>query len=105
MTLEDSYGTPTLILADTADLQRFIADRHGTQRARLGWTREALARESVLLKEEVDRAIARCFTDPASKPQVDEALAVVHRYLEQGAETGRRALERARENEGGRRSG
>ena len=104
VTLEDSGGTPTMLLADTADLQRFISDRHGSQRARLGWTREALARESVLLREEVDRAIRRCFTDPTCKPQVDEALAVVHRYLEQGAETSRRALERARENGGARRS-
>ena len=93
-----------MLLADTADLQRFIADRHGSQRARLGWTREALARESVSLREEVDRAIRRCFSDPTCKPQVDEALTVVHRYLEQGAETSRRALERARERGGTRRS-
>ena len=104
VTLEDSHGTPTMLLADTADLQRFIADRHGSQRARLGWTSEAFARESALLREEVDRAIRRCFTDPASQPQVDEALGVVHRYLEQSAETSGRALERARENGAAQRS-
>jgi hypothetical protein len=95
VTLEDSAGTPTLLLADTAALQRFIADRHGAQRARLGWTAEALARESVLIQEEVERAIRRCFTDPSCTPQVDEALGVVNRYLEQSADAARRALERA----------
>jgi hypothetical protein len=95
VTLEDSGGAPTMLLADTADLQRFIADRHGTQRARLGWTAEALARESTILQEEVERAIRRCFNDPNCAPQVDESLGVTRRYLEQGAETARRALERA----------
>jgi hypothetical protein len=95
VTLEDSEGAPTMLLADTADLQRFIADRHGTQRARLGWTSDALARECTILQEEVERAIRRCFNDPSCAPQVDEALGVTRRYLEQGAETSRRALERA----------
>ena len=95
VTLEDTAGTPTLLLADTADLQRFIADRHGAQRARIGWTVPALARENVLLQEEVERAIRRCFTDPSCAPQVDEALGVVKRYLDQSAESSRRALERA----------
>ena len=95
VTLEDSEGAPTMLLADTADLQRFIADRHGTQRARLGWTADALARECTILQEEVERAIRRCFNDPSCAPQVDEALGVTRRYLEQGAETSRRALERA----------
>jgi signal transduction histidine kinase len=94
VTLEDSAGTPTTLLADTADLQRFIADRHGAQRARLGWTVEALARENVLIQEEVERAIRRCFTDPSCAAQVDEALGVVKRYLEHSADATRRALER-----------
>ena len=92
--LDDSGGTPTMLLADTADLQRFIADRHGSQRARLGWTPEALARETVLLREEVERAVRRCVTDPSCADQVDEAIGVVNRYLDQGAETSRRALAR-----------
>jgi len=100
--LEDSEGAPTMLLADTADLQRFIADRHGSQRARLGWSVEALARENVVLQDEVERAIRRCFGDPSCATQAEEAIGVARRYLEQGAETGRRALERAA-NRGGRR--
>ena len=94
VTLEDSEGAPTMLLFDAADLQRFIADRHGVQRARLGWTLEALARQHVLLREETEGSIRRRFTDPSVASQVEEAIGVVRRYLEQGAETSRRALER-----------
>ena len=95
VTLEDSEGAPTMLLADTADLQRFIADRHGSQRARLGWTADALAREDAILQDEVERSIRRCFSDPSCATQAEEAIGVARRYLEQGAETSRRALERA----------
>ena len=94
VTLEDSEGAPTMLLSDAADLQRFISDRHGVQRARLGWTMDALARQHVLLQEETERAIRRRFTDPGLAAQVEEAVGVVNRYLEQGAATSRRALER-----------
>jgi signal transduction histidine kinase len=97
VTLEDSEGTPTMLLADAADLQRFIADRHGVQRARIGWTIEALARENTILREETENAIRRAFAEPNPAVQIDEAIGVVNRYLEQGAETSRRALERVRQ--------
>jgi signal transduction histidine kinase len=104
VTLEDSEGAPTMLLSDAADLQRFIADRHGMQRARLGWTTEALARQHVILQEETGRAIRQRFTDPALSAQVDEAIRVVNRYLEQGAETSRRALEREQQRAQTRRA-
>jgi hypothetical protein len=104
VTLEDSEGAPTTLLADSADLQRFISDRHGSQRARLGWSLDALARESALLEEEVERSIRRCFSDPSCAAQAEEAIGVARRYLEQGAETSRRALERASNRTTKRRS-
>jgi len=104
VTLEDSEGAPTMLLTDAADLQRFIADRHGVQRARLGWSMPALAREYAILREETERAIRCCFTDPSTRPQVDEAIGVIDRYLEQGAETSRRALERATQRLAGGRA-
>ena len=94
VTLEDSGGAPTMLLSDAADLQRFIADRHGVQRARLGWTTDALARQHVILREETDSAIRRHLPDPEVPGAVDEALGIVHRYLELAAETSRRGLER-----------
>ena len=94
VTLDESDGTPSSLLADSADLLRFIADRHGAQRARLGWSVEALHRECEILKEEVAATIRRCYAGPANQPQVAEAIGVVHRYLEQSEQASRRALER-----------
>jgi signal transduction histidine kinase len=94
VTLDESDGTPSSLLADSADLLRFIADRHGSQRARLGWTTDGLHRECEILKEEVASTIRRCFAGPAMQPQVAEAIGVVHRYLEQSEQASRRALER-----------
>jgi signal transduction histidine kinase len=104
VTLEDSEGTPTMLLSDAADLQRFIADRHGMQRARLGWTSQALARQHVILREETERAVRRCFAGSDFSAQVDEALRIVNRYLEQGAETSKRALEREQQRAQARRA-
>ena len=92
--LDDSGGTPSALLGDSADIQRFIADRHGMQRARLGWSSEALARESAILQDEVERAVMRCFSDPSCARQREESLGVIRRFLEQAAETSRRALDR-----------
>ncbi len=94
VTLEESRGAPSAQLLDSADIQRFVADRHGLQRARLGWTIAALARESEVLRTEVERAVRRCFRDPNCATLVEEALGVIRRYLEQSAVTSRRALER-----------
>jgi hypothetical protein len=93
--LDESDGALSSLLHDSADIQRFVADRHGLQRARLGWTAEALARESAILREELLRAMKRCFSAPSQAAQFEEAMGVITRYLEQSAETSRRALERA----------
>ncbi len=99
ITLDESRGAPTALLHDSADIQRFLADRHGLQRSRLGWTTDALVREGELLMAEIERAIRRCITDPKCAPQVDEALTVIRRLLEQGMEISRRALERSVQQE------
>ena len=96
ITLDESRGAPSALLLDSADIQRFVADRHGLQRARLGWTVEALAREAEILRVEIERSVRRCFSDPKFATPVDEALGVIRRYIEQGLETSRRALDRAR---------
>jgi signal transduction histidine kinase len=95
VTLDESEGAPSALLLDASDIQRFVADRHGLQRARLGWSAEALARESAILFDEVERAVRRCFSDAKYAMQRDEALGVIRRFLEQAAESSRRALERA----------
>ena len=46
-------------LRDGTAIQRAISERHGAQRARLGWAESELRRELVILREEVDAAVRR----------------------------------------------
>jgi hypothetical protein len=94
VTLDESEGAPSALLADSADIQRFIADRHGLQRARLGWTQEALTREAAILREEIERSMRHCFTDVRRHEQLEVALGVVGRYLEEAEKASRRAMDR-----------
>jgi signal transduction histidine kinase len=92
--LEDSGGHPTPLIQDGIEIQRLIAERHGAQRARLGWTEATLMRECEILSEEVDRALRHRLGDAGGR--IDEAIAVVRRQLDEAARVGMRALERAR---------
>jgi len=82
--LEEFAGEPSPILADGTAIQRDIAERHGVQRARLGWTEPALRREYAILREEVARAIRDDFQPPGgARTAGAEAAVVVSRFLEQ----------------------
>jgi signal transduction histidine kinase len=89
--LEESRGNPTPLLEDGAEIQRLIADRHGAQRARLGWTEEMLRRECEILAQEVERALHRRL----GSRRIDDAVAVIRRELNEAAQTAVRALQRA----------
>jgi signal transduction histidine kinase len=91
--LEDAHGEPSPLLADAAEIQRFIAERHGMQRARLGWTLEGLMREFEIVREEIEFAVERAFPGEGAG-RVGEAIAIVQRQLEQARESSCRALER-----------
>lgn len=91
--IEEARGHPSSLVADGAEIQNLVAERHGAQRARLGWTANMLHREWSILREEVERAIrqrARMVPERA----VTEALIVVERFVEQAEETSVRALAR-----------
>jgi len=94
MVLEDSAGQPSSILDDGADIRRLVAERHGQQRARLGWTEEELRREYALLREELLRACRRCFPRDDDE-RVFEATVVLGRLLEDAERWSLRALAQA----------
>jgi signal transduction histidine kinase len=91
--IEEARGQPSRLVADGAEIQRFVAERHGAQRARLGWSRDALQREWTILREEIDQVIRR---NEGSLPlsAVAEAQIVLERVLEQTEESSIRSLER-----------
>ena len=63
-------------LKDSTELQRHIADRHGAQRARLGWSESEIRREFTILREELTAAIRR------RAPQLQDAPTAEARRLE-----------------------
>jgi hypothetical protein len=93
--LDESHGRPSPLLADGTEIQRLVAERHGAQRARLGWSRADLSREWTILREETERIIKQRVRG-ANEDALHESLAVVRRFMEQGEELSCRALTRDR---------
>jgi signal transduction histidine kinase len=81
------------LLADGAEIQRLVAERHGAQRARLGWTVDGLRREWRILNEELESATRRRIHS-VSNAILTDALGIVRRLLEQSEEASCRALVR-----------
>ncbi len=81
------------LLQDGADVQRLLAERHGRQRFRLGFTAEQVAREYALLGEELDATVRRLVSPGAG--DVDAALATVGRLVRRAGEHAARGHRRA----------
>jgi hypothetical protein len=92
--VEEARGQPSVLVADGSEIQRLVAERHGSQRARLGWTAEALRREWRILEEEIERAIRRR-TQGVEEATIEEGLTIITRLIDQGIELSCRSLTRA----------
>jgi signal transduction histidine kinase len=92
--LEEADGRPSSVLADATDIHRLVASRHGMQRARLGWTEEAIRCEYHILGSEIERVIRRR-GDAIGSQMLEEALTIMARFLEQAEEMSIRAFARA----------
>jgi hypothetical protein len=55
--LEESGGAPSPMLRDGAEIQRLLGERHGVQRAQLGWAADALQTEYRIVRDELRRAV------------------------------------------------
>jgi hypothetical protein len=91
--VEETGGQPSALIADGTAIQRVVAERHGAQRARLGWTTETLRAEWLILKDEIERAIRRRSADVRGRA-FTEALTIVSRFLEHAEDLSCRALTR-----------
>ena len=92
--VEEVEGTPSPLLADGMEIQRLLAERHGAQRARLGWTEAAMRREFMIIREEVEQVVRRHVPRDGPMPMAD-ALAAVNRFLDQAEYISVRELEKA----------
>lgn len=92
--VEEAAGKPSPLLADAMEIQRLISERHGAQRAWLGWNELALRREFMIIREEVERVV-RTTQLPDRRMSHDDAVATVSRFIDQAEYATIRALEKA----------
>jgi signal transduction histidine kinase len=92
--IEEGSGQPSSVLADAAHIQSTIADRHGAQRAQLGWTPEIMRREWTILCEEIESAIS-ANAHEVPEMAIVEAFAILERLTEQANEISCRGMRRA----------
>jgi len=69
------------LLQDGSAIRTEIAERHGAQRRRLGWSAQQVAREYDLLLDELDRAVRGRAV--AGDPQLDSAIELIERLVAQ----------------------
>jgi PAS domain S-box-containing protein len=80
-TMDESGGEPAL-QKDGEDILGVVADRHGCQRRRIGWSRAQLQREYQVLHDLLDSFLRREATDRVSG-DLTEILGIVHRIVDQ----------------------
>jgi PAS domain S-box-containing protein len=73
-------GPESAALRDGTTIQRTIAERHGMQRVRLGWSEDEVRREFQLLREEVAAAVRRRVRR-SRQQEVEEAIGVLDEFL------------------------
>jgi len=71
-----------LEVGDATAIQTVISQRHGVQRARLGWSEQELHREFTILREEVTAAVRRRASVAMRSPTRDIAVHETEQALE-----------------------
>jgi hypothetical protein len=89
--MEEAKGAHSPTLADAVEIQRLIAELHGAQRQRLGWSEAVLRREFMVIREELERLVryASEFDEPLP---VEDGIGVIGRFLDQAEYIAVRAL-------------
>jgi hypothetical protein len=90
----DTAGGQPSIVRDGTEIQRTISELHGAQRARLGFTEQALRREFEILGEVTLGTLRQAFPDD---PTVEDALDTLQYMLEQAERISLRGWNRASE--------
>ena len=91
--LEEGRGEPSSLVADGSEIQRVVAERHGVQRAQLGWTPAKLSLEWRILREEIERVV-RAQIQGVTESSLSEALRVIAQLIDHAQEKSSRALVR-----------
>ena len=91
ISLDGSTNDRAAEVGDSSAIQRVVAERHGAQRARLGWSEAEIRREFTILREELTAAVLRRSPAAVDGPELDtrradaaRALDVLARFLTVG---------------------
>jgi len=95
--VEEASGKPSQMLADAMEIQRLVAERHGTQRGRLGWTEQSMRREFMIIREELQKFVREAVPADGELP-VGDAIGALSRFVDQAEYVAVRALERELEH-------
>jgi signal transduction histidine kinase/DNA-binding response OmpR family regulator len=93
MIIGETRGAAPELLADGAQIRRVMAELHGAQRHRLGWSEADIEREDPLLAAEIERALEAGLpggADPSSetaRAALDHALAATREMLKLASRT------------------
>ena len=90
----------TELLSDGTRIQRLVAELHGRQRRRLGWTETALQREYQILNDEVESFVKRHAADEARAGGLEWTLDIVSRLLRHAQEASFAAYGAAAQEDG-----
>jgi signal transduction histidine kinase len=96
--IEEGRGEPSVVVADAVQIQRLIAERHGAQRAQLGWTSNLLHSEWMMLCEEMKGRI-RLHGGGLRPEAIEEAHLLIDRMTDQASHASCRALNRTTQDE------
>ena len=77
-----SANEPSDAVRDGSMIQRVVAQRHGAQRARLGWAEAEVQREFQILEEELANAVRRRLPFSPSVPDAESGSGEAERALE-----------------------
>jgi hypothetical protein len=83
------------LLGDGTRIQLLIADLHGRQRHRLGWSETALRREYQILDEEVERLVKGRAHDAEGDRALEPTLALLRKLLKRAHDASFAAFEKA----------
>jgi hypothetical protein len=75
-------GEPTAAVRDSTAIQRVVSERHGAQRARLGWSEQEVRREFTILREELAAAVRRRAPRDLPGPTAEARAGDAERALE-----------------------
>jgi signal transduction histidine kinase len=101
--LDERGGERIPLIADGTLIQRVIAERHGAQRHRLGWTEDELRREHAALVAEVERAVLDSSLLTGSPPS--DTLPLLRVMLHEATEITVRGFTEAARRAGGQAGG